>query len=378
MIRLQAVGVARGVTETILGTVERLNAVSQVRLVGLRSLESKPSALANDLLLTTAQVEDQNTGVSVSEINSVDHLSPGDIVAVHPSGRIDTLFRIGSQNNSLFATERCNSRCLMCSQPPRDVNDIDYRGKLNAALVSLLPESLPTLGLTGGEPTLLGERLVELIRLVVDRLPNTQFEILSNGRALANTEFTAQIGEAASRGVIFSVPLYADYAPLHDFVVQAKGAFNETVLGLHNLARFEIRCEIRVVLHKQTVPRLRHLVEFIQRNLPFVEHVALMGMEHVGYARMHDDLLWADPLEYADLLRDAVEYLTDFGYPTSIYNLQHCLVSRDLWPHLRVSISDWKREYLHECDRCRMRDNCGGVFGTSKRQSANIQAITVG
>ena len=41
------------------------------------------------------------------------HLEEGDIVSINPNGRIWTLFRINSFNNSLFVTERCNSNCLI-------------------------------------------------------------------------------------------------------------------------------------------------------------------------------------------------------------------------------------------------------------------------
>jgi His-Xaa-Ser system radical SAM maturase HxsC len=310
-------------------------------------------------------------------VPSLEHLAEDDIVALHPSGRIDTLFRIGSPNNGLFVTERCNSRCLMCSQPPRMVDDIDYFYALNRTLIPLLPKSLPTLGVTGGEPTLLGPFLLRLMEQVARELPYTQLEILSNGRALSRLEVARAIASAATPLTLFTIPLYSDYAPQHDYVVQARDAFAQTVLGLHNLARFGLRSEIRVVLHRQTVARLPELARFIQRNLAFVEHVAFMGMEHTGYARIHDDALWVDPTEYAGQLQSAAEYLDSFGYAVSLYNLQHCLVPPTLWPYLRSSISDWKREYLPVCGSCALRQQCGGVFGTSRRQSDVIRAIPI-
>ena len=32
---------------------------------------------------------------------------------------------IKSNDNTLFVTEQCNNRCVMCCQPPKRVNDID-------------------------------------------------------------------------------------------------------------------------------------------------------------------------------------------------------------------------------------------------------------
>ena len=44
-------------------------------------------------------------------------LSDGDVVSLEPSGFIRILYRKQSPHNAIFATERCNSFCLMCSQP---------------------------------------------------------------------------------------------------------------------------------------------------------------------------------------------------------------------------------------------------------------------
>src|SRR5262245_44911533 len=85
--------------------------------------------------------------------------------------------------------------------------------------------------------------------------------------------------------------------------------FDETILGLYNAAKHGLRIEIRVDLHKQTLPRLRNLAEFIYRNLPFVNHIALMGLGNMGYVKANWSLLWEDPVDYVPVLEDTVRYL---------------------------------------------------------------------
>jgi hypothetical protein len=49
------------------------------------------------------------------------YLQSGDIIRIHPStNRVRVLYRRASGNNHFLVTERCNSLCLMCSQPPRE------------------------------------------------------------------------------------------------------------------------------------------------------------------------------------------------------------------------------------------------------------------
>src|SRR3954471_3994748 len=161
--------------------------------------------------------------------------------------------------------------------------------------------------------------------------------------------------------------------------LQADGAFDQTLRGIMNLGRCGVSVEIRVVLHRQTVGRLPQLARFIARNLPFVDHVALMGLEMMGFVRMNLESLWIDPVDYQEQLREATGHLLQHGMHVSIYNHQLCVLDRELWPVARKSISDWKNEYPEECGRCAVRDECGGFFASSSlRRSAHIGPISQG
>ena len=311
----------------------------------------------------------------VHSIPFTNHLENGDIIVINPNGKIETLFRVNSPHNALFITDRCNSNCLMCSQPPKDVDDLSHLYDINMRLISLIPKDTRELGITGGEPTLLGNRLVTLFQKLKEELPDTEIHMLTNGRAFAWKSVVESLSSIENPRVVFGIPLYSDYSAQHDYIVQAKDAFSQTVLGLHNLERYNQRIEIRVVLHKQSYQRLPKLAEFIYRNLPFVEHIAFMGLEYIGYTPHNDALLWMEPSQYVNELTEAVDYLDSFGLNVSIYNLQLCLLPKSLWPFCRKSISDWKREYLDECTRCTVLEECGGVFATSKKYSHEISAI---
>jgi MoaA/NifB/PqqE/SkfB family radical SAM enzyme len=101
---------------------------------------------------------------------------------------------------------------------------------------------------------------------------------------------------------MIGIPIYSDIAARHDFVVQAKGAFDQTIRGIINLKRCGVPVELRVVIHRQTADRLPQLARFLARNLPFVDHVALMGLEHMGYVKINFDALWIDPADYQPAL----------------------------------------------------------------------------
>jgi His-Xaa-Ser system radical SAM maturase HxsC len=200
--------------------------------------------------------------------------------------------------------------------------------------------------------------------------------MLTNGRRFYYRNFAESLAAIAHPDLTLGIPLYSDGATLHDYVVQASGAFEQTMVGLHNLARYGQRVEIRVVIHRQTYERLPKLAEFIYRNCPFAAHIALMGLELMGYTKTNLKSLWIDPVEYQPQLEAAVQSLTWAGMNVSIYNHQLCVLPRWLWPFARKSISDFKNIYLDECQRCSVVDQCGGLFKSGERiHSKHIAAI---
>ncbi len=192
-----------------------------------------------------------------------------------------TVFRPESRHNTIFTTERCNSNCLMCSQPPKDLDD-SWRIREHLRVLSLVEKTPEFLCITGGEPTLLGDDLIRLLSEIRDRLPGTALQMLTNGRNYARADYAAKVAAVRHPNLISAIPLYADVAGVHDYVVQSEGAFDQTVEGLYNAAALGLKVEIRIVLHKQSIPRLVELAQFIYANFPFAAHIAFMGMEAHG------------------------------------------------------------------------------------------------
>lgn len=296
----------------------------------------------------------------------------GDVIHVR-NGVGSVLFRHGSRDNTLLLTERCNSRCEMCVQPPKNKDDACSLGILNAA-IPLFDRETEMLGLSGGEPTLLGLELVDLVRRLVSYLPRTRLHLLSNGRLFRYQKFTASIAEAARGNLTVGVPLHSAVPRVHDAIARSPGSFDEAIRGILALRRNGIPVEIRIVLTRRISQHVVDLAEFIARNMPFVVHVALMGMEAVGYAANRIDELWIDPGEYVDSLGAAVDSLNSHHLHASIYNVQLCLLPAHLHSQARRSISDWKMEFRPECSGCLRKAECCGFFGTDGlRGSAAIR-----
>jgi len=297
------------------------------------------------------------------------------IVKVSAStGHLRVLYRPSSTSNALFITSACNSCCVMCSQPPLKEPDSTLDEQLR--VVDLIPGQPEYLGITGGEPTLLKEGLLTLLGRLRDRLPRTAAHLLTNGRMYAYEDYVRSLAGVAHPRFCSAIPLYADVAHLHDEIVGASGAFDQAVHGIYNVAKYSLALEIRVVLQRPTIARLPQLSEFIYRNFPFVNHIAFMGLENMGYAVKNWGALWMDPADYAPILEACVRSLFLRRMNVSLYNLQLCTLPRSLWSLARKSISDFKATYPDECQSCDARDLCGGLFVSSKeRHSTALHPI---
>jgi His-Xaa-Ser system radical SAM maturase HxsC len=303
------------------------------------------------------------------------YLGPGDVVRIDPGARkIRVIYRAEAPSNSLLLTERCNHYCVMCSQPPKTADDTQVAKDILEA-IPLFAKNTRELILSGGEPTLIGDLFFEILKQIRGHLPDTSVHVLSNGRSSADPVFARRVGALNLTDLMFGVPLYSDDPDRHNFVVQSKGAFDESVQGILNLKAAGVRVEIRVVLHRYTIPTLTNLARYIATNLTFVDHVAFMGLEAMGFARSNWDDLWIDPRDYQSELADACRSVARKGIRTSVYNLPLCWLSPALLPYYVTSISDWKNEYLESCGRCAAASQCGGFFSSNLQKQVTEDSL---
>ena len=332
------------------------------------------------MLITPSKVEDPeilSRYPIIHSVKDIESLSEGDVISLHAnSNHFRVLYRVNSKHNTIFTTEACNSNCLMCSQPPKEVAP-DLLVEEIMQLLDLIHPITESLGITGGEPLLLGDHLFKIIDTCKQLYPHMNLHMLTNGRLFQDDTIAKKYAAIGHPSLMAGIPLYSDVDSIHNYVVQAENAFSETIAGIHNLGRYKQRVEIRVVLHKQTYERLPQLAKFIYRNMPFVNHIAFMGLEVVGYVKANFNDLWIDPYDYQKQLYEAVQFLAKNDMNVSIYNHQLCTLDKRLWKFAKASISDWKNTYDDECEKCDVLGICGGFFQWNPSvRSSHIKAIS--
>jgi His-Xaa-Ser system radical SAM maturase HxsC len=304
----------------------------------------------------------------------LDNINEGDVVSIDPSGNIHVLWEQESKNNALLLTEACNCRCLMCPQPPKPFDARQIKVANNVLSLSA-PGFTGEICLTGGEPTLCGDRLFEILARCCEKHPHASLTMLTNGKRFSEFEFTKDFANLGAR-IKLAVSLHADVDTLHDKIVGTVGSFRKTQQGLYNLAKFSQCIEIRVVVSQLNHDRLVQIARHIYRNYPFVSHVTFMALEITGYAYDNYRDVWIDPIDYGRNLEKALYEFHRSGMIVSTYNHPLCLIPISIWPFARKSISGWKNNFTSACKECSVQSQCCGVFSTSgDKLSTNLKAI---
>jgi len=284
-------------------------------------------------------------------------------------------FRKGDNDNTLFVTSACSNRCIMCCQPPTDVDDSERFLEQNLRLIETADVDTDYVCITGGEPTLTNDKLFLYIEEIRKRMPDASIHLLTNGRRFANMDFAIQFAKMEDYNFVLGIPLHSDNSIEHDRIAGAKGAFFETMKGLHNLGLLGYEIELRIIIVNDNYKRLPQIAEYITLNLPFVSQVSFMGLEIIGYAIKNYHRVWVEPIDFNPFLVDAIRHLINCKFAVKIFNIPHCLLPVNLWPYACRSISTWKKTNLLQCKNCNQLNNCCGVFSTSKKYSPFIHAI---
>lgn len=287
-------------------------------------------------------------------------------------------FSKGRNDNTIFVTERCSNNCIMCCQPPSEKDDGMALYAQNSTLIQNAQPDTDYVCITGGEPTMYKDLLFSYIDQIAATMPEATIHLLTNGRRFSDIDFLGEFNKhAKGRSMVIGIPLHADNYLDHDSIAGSKGAFIETIKGLQNLGILGYEIELRLIILKQNYGRFTQIAEFIGRNLPFVNQVSIMGLEIIGKAEKNYSSIWIEPSKISDTLKDTVKSLEQSGNNPKIFNIPLCLLPKSIWQYSCQSISHWKRTLLQQCNSCILKNNCCGVFSTSKFYSSEITPIQI-
>mgnify|MGYP003681897630 CR=1 FL=1 len=167
----------------------------------------------------------------------------------------------------LAITYRCNNNCSHCyNARSRQFPEMSV-DNWKQVIDKVWSLRIPHVVFTGGEPTLF-KGLVELVHYAEEKGLITGLN--TNGRKLANPEFLKALIDAGLDHV--QITLESHDSVIHDRMVAAKGAWDETVTGIKNVVASHLYVMTNTTL-------LKHNCDSIESTLHFL---AKLGVPTVG------------------------------------------------------------------------------------------------
>ncbi len=311
--------------------------------------------------------------VGIVQVDKQTKFNEGDIIKIEPNGSCTVVWENNSPHNAFYVTDICNSKCIMCPQIVEGCSRYDECIEL---LKYIDLNNHCSIGITGGEPTLEPNKLITLLKQISKKQRYAKIHILTNGRKLNDINFVKKLAALEELDITYGIPIYSNISDEHDNITGINGSFKQTLEGLYNLAKYRQKIEIRIVIMRQNYQKLKEIADFIYRNLPFVVHIAYMGLEYHGNAEINYEKIAIDPSEYQQELYEAIKSCVRYNINADVYNVPLCLADNRIENFCKDSISTWKKTYLDICTECTKKDVCCGVFATSFKQSNFIKPIT--
>lgn len=314
----------------------------------------------------TVQSSDSNIYFQNNEYKKLVFLRDYDVVEVFPNGIASVFYEDLTGECVFCVSDKCNSNCVMCptGEETRRRGDICSEEHL-INLSRHIPGDIEHITITGGEPFMMRKRIFPFLLFLRSRFSNTEFLLLTNGRALSIPEYCTELLETAPDNTLYGIPLHASNKYLHDSITQVNGSFEQTIAGINNLLAMRMKVEIRIVVSNLNASDIFSLAKMIAASFHDVDHVCIMAMEMTGNAYKNKNRVWLPYKQAFQSIEKAIDLLMSNGIDVCLYNFPLCTVKPAFWTLCRKSITPYKIRYMEKCNTCCMRDACGGLFGSS-------------
>ena len=256
---------------------------------------------------------------------------------------------------------KCNNRCLMCSNPPGYEKGKGYDFKSLVLRFQKIDPGEKEIYLTGGEPTL-HPQFFKLLTILRKRCPRAKIILDTNGRMFFYEDF---LRECLGYGNLeFQVSLCAHTAFLHDKITQTEGSFEQTVKGIKNLlflGSSENEVEIRVVIHKLTLPYLKEIYDFVAKNFPQIVRLIFIFMEMEGQAQKNIEKVGITYKKARPYMEDFFKKIKSAPFEIRLYHFPLCVLQFKFWPYLWRTLPEKEITFLKKCSQCLYQKYCLGI-----------------
>jgi len=262
----------------------------------------------------------------------------------------------------------CNSSCIMCTTIRNEDKKVKQTTISKEDIIAMIDsdKNQEYFAITGGEPTIRDD-LLEIIDHIKKKYPDKEIKLLTNGRRLFYQGYSRKIASSGVDKII--IPLHAHEATLHDFISRADGSFEQTIKGIHNISKYNVPIEIRVVIHGINYPFIPEIAELINNELGNVS-VVFLYFDIIGSAYLNREKLVVPMTKVAGYLEKGIDTLRD--KEVSLYHFPLCTINKKYRKHAKgKTVEDRRIIFVKECNSCKEKDKCCGIWKTYNKIQGN-------
>ena len=259
---------------------------------------------------------------------------------------------------------KCNSKCLMCSNPSDFQATDPYKDYSFDALkeriekIKLIDDKII---LTGGEPTIHPE-FFRLLSFVRKKFPKTVIELDTNGRRFSYSSFTKKVLLFNKINVYTS--LHGFDTKTHDAVTRTPGSFLQTVKGIKNILKYKDlglnEIELRIIVTKLTYKYIEKILKFIKESFPEVNRIVIIFMEMEGQAGDNFKIVGLTHTQFQKFIPKIAKWIPRFK-EFRFYHFPLCVIDQSLWKHVWRTLPDYEVTFLPKCKNCLYKKYCLGI-----------------
>lgn len=187
-------------------------------------------------------------------------------------------------NQSLYIAigYTCNHSCKFC---PRGIDknhsSLQNETELLAYIDKILMlRDIKHVTVSGGEPTL-QPYFLKIMKKLANK--NLNVELLSNSDRFSDCSLVKKLIDVFPKeNLSVTTAIHSHIAQIHEYITSSKGSFQRSILGLHNLEKYNISINIKYVINNYSYKKLPYFVDWVASEFPKAFFLTITGMDLCG------------------------------------------------------------------------------------------------
>lgn len=266
---------------------------------------------------------------------------------------------------------KCNSRCIMCTNPSdfqakdpyKDYSFNELKKRISGIRIfdnkgNFIDDKII---LTGGEPTIHPD-FFKILSFIRKKLPLVIIELDTNGRRFYYSSFTKRVLGFGKINIYTS--LHGFNEKTHDAITRTPRSFSQTVKGIQNLLKYKKlglhELELRIIITKLTYKYVEKILKFIKENFLQVDRIVIIFMEMEGQAGNNFKIVGLTHSQFQTFIPKIAKWIPEFkGF--RFYHFPLCKISQSLWKYVWRTLPEYEVTFLPQCKTCLYKKYCLGI-----------------